>query len=1002
MNKKKLLALLMALVMTLTLVPVTALATEVNVAEVDGTPYTTLQAAINDAQPGATVTLLADVTGSFTINKSLTLTAAENAKITGSGTSAIAITAPDVTVNLNNLTIAKGATRGVCIDTNASGVILNITGGSIAANSYALDTRPGADDAAVTINGTGLDGWAAMNVWGDNSTFAITGSQLLGANTATQSSSNDFAVIALEADTSARGSGDALAGQYADGNTITLTNCTIGATTTANQQAIIVYNAYGEDNDKPSRPNAATYLDTGKHAKNNTVYFDGCNVNTAGNLIYDGASVLAGQDGTTISAAYNNKFIVKTSGTYTSDPSAFVADGYKAVNNGNGTWTVGVDPDTAVAKIGETYFTTLDAALEAANNGDTIVLLKNIVYNTTSNLNITKSVTIDGQGTYSVSGGMEGGTAGTGSKQQYGPIVIWPNETVDSVTLQNLTIVKTGGNSAFLTAGARNTYLTDVSVTAQSATGIYSADGITTLVNCNVTNTGENSGASFRNSALQASGGSELVIKSGNYQSDDMVMNTLTSGGLITVEGGTFSGKIYVYNTTDNYWNTYGQGVVTIKGGTFNNVSFELAGGTHPGKIVITGGLFDADPSAYVADGYEAVLLTSGANEGKWQVGKVKATELHETNSTEATKTFTASKNVVDKNDTIIPSDSNTTFTVTVIEGTKDPYGTTDTVSLNNVKMEEVVALAVDKANESNTNNAAEVSAYVTVQLAKGSATVESTKATFEVHPEAVITVGEIETKVPLTNDQIKGSFSFALDVDDVFPNSTDFVVVHVHEDGTKENLGVFTKDSHGEITLSNIKQFSDFEVSPLVLSNDDSGNLYFEGGSLRRRVKTINGQLTDEVIRGFTDFRFGYQIMDYNASNQEVSYYFQWSKDGVNWSKAISATNIDAQGHVSLVITSVPQSWYGNNLYSRLYKVDADGNVTMSATNGRTVNQVADYYIDYHTQFELRWVNYAKLLRGGNGVDSYYVVRDAQNNTIIGHKLNSSDEMISDGTMSQ
>ena len=52
------------------------------------------------------------------------------------------------------------------------------------------------------------------------------------------------------------------------------------------------------------------------------------------------------------------------------------------------------NPETAVAKIGEDYYETLDEAIEAATNGDTIKLLGNATVSKT----LDKSITIDGQG----------------------------------------------------------------------------------------------------------------------------------------------------------------------------------------------------------------------------------------------------------------------------------------------------------------------------------------------------------------------------------------------------------------------------------------------------------------------------------------------------------------------------------------------------------------------------------------------------------------------------
>ena len=60
-----------------------------------------------------------------------------------------------------------------------------------------------------------------------------------------------------------------------------------------------------------------------------------------------------------------------TGGTFTVDPSDYVADGYCATFK-DGIYTV----VKAVAKIGDVYYATVDAAIEAAQKGDTIVLVK--------------------------------------------------------------------------------------------------------------------------------------------------------------------------------------------------------------------------------------------------------------------------------------------------------------------------------------------------------------------------------------------------------------------------------------------------------------------------------------------------------------------------------------------------------------------------------------------------------------------------------------------------
>ena len=99
--------------------------------------------------------------------------------------------------------------------------------------------------------------------------------------------------------------------------------------------------------------------------------------------VYRGAGVPIGSN-------FNDKFI--TGGTFNSDPSSFVAEGYKVVEN-NGRWTIAIDP---VAKIGETEYATLEAAAEAAENGDTITVLKDVALSST--MTLPAGITFNGNG----------------------------------------------------------------------------------------------------------------------------------------------------------------------------------------------------------------------------------------------------------------------------------------------------------------------------------------------------------------------------------------------------------------------------------------------------------------------------------------------------------------------------------------------------------------------------------------------------------------------------
>ena len=63
MRHKKLAAMLLTLVMALSLLTVTAFAEDPDVASIDGTPYPSLQAAVNEAGEGDVIKLLGDFTG---------------------------------------------------------------------------------------------------------------------------------------------------------------------------------------------------------------------------------------------------------------------------------------------------------------------------------------------------------------------------------------------------------------------------------------------------------------------------------------------------------------------------------------------------------------------------------------------------------------------------------------------------------------------------------------------------------------------------------------------------------------------------------------------------------------------------------------------------------------------------------------------------------------------------------------------------------------------------
>ena len=112
-------------------------------------------------------------------------------------------------------------------------------------------------------------------------------------------------------------------------------------------------------------------------------------------------------------AASNQNLISITGGTYSVDPTAYVAEGYKAVNNGDGTWTVS---QAAVAQIGNVKYASLEEAFAAAQDGQTIKLLANCSGNgiIVPQGKFATGLTVDfAKFTYTVDGSTLAGSAGT-------------------------------------------------------------------------------------------------------------------------------------------------------------------------------------------------------------------------------------------------------------------------------------------------------------------------------------------------------------------------------------------------------------------------------------------------------------------------------------------------------------------------------------------------------------------------------------------------------------
>ncbi len=135
----------------------------------------------------------------------------------------------------------------------------------------------------------------------------------------------------------------------------------------------------------------------------------------------------------------------------------------------------------------------------------------------------------------------------------------------------------------------------------------------------------------WANSAVAAAYGATLTINGGEYTSDAYGVYVFNSGANVVIKDGTFKAPV-VLKADGSYTDTSVKGVITVNGGSFdgkiemNNgyAAMTINGGTFTNfsvatysPLVITGGTFDADPAKYVDTA--AYTVTNNGN-GTWTV----------------------------------------------------------------------------------------------------------------------------------------------------------------------------------------------------------------------------------------------------------------------------------------------------------------------------------------------------------------------------------------------
>ncbi len=243
-------------------------------AVVNNVGFDSLKEAIESAKEGDTVSILKDITIAVSdamgeisyywknqgasksrpagvryasvgivIDKSLTIngnghsitTTTKNTQLGDYAGASLAITANNAKVVLKNLTMTTSEMSAVVVGENVTGITLDIISTNLRAATYAIKLCNGSDNANVTIEESSIYGWAAVNTRGNNCNFIVDGSDLSGENTASESSSNNYASFVIDGDTC--NDNATVVGTYGSNNKVTITSSKISATSaSANEQ----------------------------------------------------------------------------------------------------------------------------------------------------------------------------------------------------------------------------------------------------------------------------------------------------------------------------------------------------------------------------------------------------------------------------------------------------------------------------------------------------------------------------------------------------------------------------------------------------------------------------------------------------------------------------------------------------------------------------------------------------------------------------------------------
>ena len=305
-------------------------------------------------------------------------------------------------------------------------------------------------------------------------------------------------------------------------------------------------------------------------------------INAKATTYVKGGTFIAPNGVTALKGAEKTGNPVITGGTFSSDVSAYVADGYVLTD---GTVVENTNSADAVASIDNQCFKTLAGAIAAASDGDTVKLIKDIKEDIT--VPAGKSITIDLN-----SKSITNSSSDTITVAQGANLTIKSTGTVDNITHGKAALVNYG--TAVLDGGTYTRSLENKENNKNDAGG----NSFYTILNDKGGNMTIKDGVTVTNIGHFSS----MICNRGD--------STSQSASKLKINGGKFSGGL---NTVKNDE----LGELTVTGGSFSNTSQFVIMNWH--KANLSGGSFEANDSA------EAVLFTSKYFENR-AVGELTVT----------------------------------------------------------------------------------------------------------------------------------------------------------------------------------------------------------------------------------------------------------------------------------------------------------------------------------------------------------------------------------------